>query len=138
MSRRSESSIRSIKSFGKFEGNTVCDVYAYVCADDSTETESNEHWGNSATRVDFSKGYNYSDLRKFHQDNGYLEGNLNRAERRFILKHAGAIVHVSSQGFVSVDWFETEKSLDRQWSRVQTSYDPELIDQEESRDRDYE
>lgn len=106
--------IRFLSGCGKFEGEDVTSLVAYAM--DSTEVCSNEAWGNSATLVEGPFGKDYLS-QEFDE-----VGRLNRAERRFIRQQAGCIVHESTQGFVSVEWFYDSQRLFKRWDAVQGTY----------------
>jgi hypothetical protein len=53
---------------------------------------------------------------------------LTDEERAFVAAHAGAILFEDSQGFVSVDYFETAAALDAAWAKVVAEDDAQSVE----------
>lgn len=122
---RSNSYIRQLAGFSKFEENEVTSVFAYDYAMDSTDFCSNECWGNNATFVEGP--FTSHELLAYRGDIDSVvgpENRLNRAERRFIRRQVGCIVYEDSQGFVYVDWYDDIRQLNKDWYQVQRKFYP--------------
>jgi hypothetical protein len=57
-----------------------------------------------------------------------LWNGLTPEEQGFVAAHAGAILFEDSQGFVSVDYFETAAALDAAWAKVVAEDDAQSVE----------
>lgn len=65
-------------------------------------------------------------LREIERKAKLQKDTLTTAENNLIRGSAGAILSENDQGFVSVEYFKTKKSLDRAWDNVEREYEKSL------------
>lgn len=65
------------------------------------------------------------------EDKSGLRGGLTDEERDLIKESYGAIVVENDQGFVTVDYYDTQKEFDKDWAEVQDDADGEEEEGEE-------
>lgn len=105
--------MRRITQAGKFEGCLLIDLFAYeLILQGEGEFLSDGDGGVSYTRIDgpFS---------------GKSFGPLNYREQGFLGRQAGCILKESSQGFVSVQWYENAQELANQWDELEKDFSEE-------------
>lgn len=123
--------LRRYEHPGKFEGGLVIDELAYIISlDGGCESISLSEWAvDCYTRVDGP--ITAHDVRGVLRDNPDLF--LTEDERKFLVHTAGAIVHEDNNGFVTVDWFDTKKELEEDWTVLEV-FAQEMLDEEENDD----
>lgn len=62
--------------------------------------------------------------------------SLTVADRLFLASQAGAILHEDSQGFVSVEWFETVPMLTGAWAAIEDEHEQADAEQEDETEED--
>lgn len=102
-----------IRSYGPGKFDTILDSHIYElslagCDDETGESETSGWFG-------ILRGLKccppFSDVS--------ASWELNEAELAYLREHpAGCIVSEDSQGFVSVEYFKTEKALDKRWNSI--------------------
>lgn len=102
-------SLRLVEGPGKFEGCLVVDflIYDIIMNGGDDGTHYNEGWGDSASLV----------IGPFKGLVDFTDG-----ERQFLSEQAAAILYESTQGFVSVDWFESEDEAREHFDSIAGSY----------------
>ncbi len=109
-----------IRPYGPGKFDTILDQYVYqVSSDGGLDDECG----------DSSEGSGWFGLMRngktiFRDNDPFLE-TLNQAERDLLESSAGVIIFESTDGFVGVDYFETDAQLEKAWTEV-------LVDNEES------
>lgn len=122
-------SLRRYPHPGKFEGGLLIDQIPYLFALEggADEEESNPDWGESAQLISGPITLeSYPGIVSEVSPDG-----LTPEEIEFLSSHAGCIVHEDTQGFVSVDWYETHAELESAWRGVAESFAPEDEDSED-------
>jgi len=104
-----------IRSYGPGKFDTILDSYVYsVSLDGGCDSECGS--------VDEGRWYGMlkSPIQYWRPPD---VPELNSAERAELTRYAGVIVSECSQGFVSVEYFETAEALDLAWSDIEeTNY----------------
>jgi hypothetical protein len=103
-----------IRAYGPGKFDTILDAYVYAvsldggCDDELGDVSENGRW--------------YGVLRDgrsiFRNHDPMLE-TLNEAEQEMLTSSAGVILSEDSQGFVSVDYYDTPEELDAGWAALQ-------------------
>ena len=106
-----------IRPYGTGKFDTMLDAYVYaVSLDGGTDAECGSvhetgHW--------------YGLMRHGHtifRDHDPFQEPLNDAERDLLLSSAGCILSEDSQGFVSVEYFDTAAELDDAWAEIEAAH----------------
>ena len=114
-----------IRPYGPGKFSTILDSYVYSV---SLDGGADEECGS----VDGGTWYGLMrNGRTIFRDHDPLLESLNEAEQEQLTASAGVIVSEDSQGFVSVEYFETEKDLDAAWAEVEAE-----VAEDENEDED--
>lgn len=117
--------IRRIKSPGKFEGEDALSlaIYEMLLDGGGDEFEGDEFSGESFTLIrgpfTMASLNGKFDLLTYH----FNHPSLNRAERKYLKRQAGAILYESSQGFITTTRYTSEKDLDKAWNKVSEMFE---------------
>jgi hypothetical protein len=104
-----------IRAYGPGKFNTILDAYVYAvsleggCNDETGDVSETGRW----------YGLMRSGRSIFRNHDPMLAA-LNEAEHEMLTSSAGVILSEDSQGFVSVDYYDTPKELDAAWAALQT------------------
>jgi len=106
-----------IRTYGPGKFNTILDSYVYqVSLDGGCDDEIGS--------VD--EGGWFGLMRNGHtifKDHDPLLETLNEAEREKLTSSAGVILSEDSNGFLSVDYFNTDAELDEAWDRIVSDHE---------------
>lgn len=122
---RRDEILAEVKGSGKFAGCSVADWLMYEMSLDgasASDTVANEGWGDSATLLE---GPLFDATNADHRA-------LTAGEQTALAGHAGCIVRESSDGLITVDYFECRDALDAEWDATVTDFEPEDEDEEGS------
>lgn len=118
-----EYELRRYGRFGKYEGGLVIDQFV-----------DNDEWFD-AREGEADLGGHYGLIRgPFTSDQRFVIGTppfeetLTEDERAYLQQIAGAIVLQTSQGFVSVVYYDSDEELTAAWARVEALHEPEEDD----------
>ena len=104
-----------IRSYGPGKFDTIVDSYVYSV---SLDGGCDEELGDSDI------GW-YGLMRNgqtIFRDHDPLLETLNEAEQELLTSSAGVILSEDSQGFVGVDYFDTEAKLDKAWAAIEAAF----------------
>jgi hypothetical protein len=128
-----------IRRYGPGKFNTILDSYVYDLSLDGADTLGDvSEIGIVYSAVDLGPDA-LADIEKSVAKGN--DGPLTPEERRLIEKSAGAILTENDQGFVSVDYFDTEDELDKDWEEIESEVDDMYegdVDGEESEEEEAE
>ena len=105
----------TIRPYGPGKFNTILDAYVHsvsmdgCCAECGSVSETGRWYGMIAGSLSLS----HADKR----DGAYFQ--LNSAERDALRKCAGVILTECDQGFVDVEYYETETELHTAWDEIE-------------------
>lgn len=108
----------TIRPYGPGKFNTILDSYVYQvsldggCDDELGSVSENGSWYGLMRHG-----------RTIFRDHDPMLETLNAVEQEALTSAAGVIVYENSDGFVSVDYFDTEKELDSAWDEIQREFD---------------
>lgn len=100
---------------GKFEGGYVIDESVYELMLDGPDEEVGDVFG---------KGMWYSLLESL---DGLDTSDFTEDEKEFIAEQVGAIISEDSQGFVTVEYFDSHKELEKAWREILAWYEEEYV-----------
>lgn len=100
----------NIRSYGPGKFSTILDAYVY---DVSLDGGCDEELGS----VDESGWYGL--MRNGFKDHDPLLETLNEDEQAQLTECAGVILSEDSQGFVSVDYYDTDEALNAAWAEIE-------------------
>jgi hypothetical protein len=106
--RRGGAGLRPAAAPGKFEGETIVSQWLYEESLIDANAVYSDGAGNSVSLIEGP--FPSAELRPT---------DLNRDERRFIARQAGAIVYESDEGFVWVAWYDNDDELTEAWDAEQ-------------------
>jgi hypothetical protein len=107
----------NIRKYGPGKFNTILDSYVYgVSVDGGCDEEFSHEYG----------GGWYGMMRHgrtiFRDHDPFLEP-LNDAEREQLTECAGVILYEDSQGFVYVDYYDTDEELQNAWHKIAAQFE---------------
>lgn len=111
--------LRMVDTPGKFEGELWVSEYVYRLVlggfSDATEGSCDEY------------GVVYDLVREPLDVSDVLETgeSLTDEEEKFLRRKAGAIVREDDQGFVTVEYYETQEELDEAWAEIMAKFEEE-------------
>ncbi len=118
-----------IRTYGPGKFDTILDSYVYsVSLDGTCEECGSVDTGRWYGMMRGSLSLSHADSR----DSDYFD--LNSAERAELTRYAGVIVSEDSQGFVSVEYYETVEELGEAWALIE---EEEARRYEEENEEDY-
>jgi hypothetical protein len=107
----------NIRPYGPGKFNTILDSYVYSVSldggcdeEEGSVSECGEWYGVMRNG------------RTIFRDHDPLLEPLNTAEQDKLTSSAGIILREDSNGFVSVDYYETNKALELAWSKIADSF----------------
>lgn len=106
-----------IRPYGPGKFNTILDAYVYSvsldgCCDDEFGSCSENGFWNCLMKHG----------RSIFKDHDPLLESLNQAEQTKLTECAGVILCENDQGFVTVEYFDDETSLMKEWERIQADF----------------
>ena len=104
-----------IRPYGPGKFDTMLDAYLYELALNGCDGECG----------DSSDGTWYGLFRGFTVDGAFSDvspGRLNSAELDILRSSVGCILSEDSQGFVSVEYFDTLDELDAKWAEIEGAH----------------
>jgi len=113
----------TIRPYGPGKFDTILDSYVYSVSLDGTDMEcgSVDETGRWYGAIIGGLDLSHADKR----DNAYFD--LNSVEREELRTCAGVILTECSQGFVSVEYYETEEKLREVWAEIESDIDREYL-----------
>ena len=131
---------RGIRRYGPGKFNTILDGIVYQMI--------GEGMGSESCGDVFEVGFyaetillgpeSVKEAERIAADDPHAKGALTDEEVDLLKDSYGAIMAENEQGFVTVDYYETEKELEKDWSEVEADASPEEEDEEGDEDEEEE
>ncbi len=119
----------AIRPYGPGKFSTILDAYVYsVSLDGGCDEELGDVSENGAWYGLMRHG------RTIFRDHDPMLESLNETEQEQLTSSAGVIVTESSQGFVYVDYYDTDEDLNADWAAIEKEFEQEFADDEPSND----
>lgn len=105
-----------IRPYGPGKFSTILDAYVYsVSLDGGADEEESD--GNGGDWFGLMRNG-----RTIFRDHDPMLEPLNEAEQEQLTSCAGVILHEDSQGFVYVDYYDTDAELNEAWTEIQAHF----------------
>jgi hypothetical protein len=127
-----------IRRYGPGKFDTIVDSYVYDLINSGWGAESCgdvSEVGFYAESVDLGDDEAVEAVEKVAKENG---DTLTEEEKELILESVGAIMVENDQGFVSIDYYDDEKEMDKDWAEIEEDASPEDEEEEESEEEEAE
>lgn len=107
----------TIRPYGPGKFNTILDAYVYsVSLDGGCDSEAGDV-------SEYGEWYGLMrNGRTIFRDNDPFLEPLNDEEREHLTSSAGVIIREDSQGFVFVNYFDSEENLDKKWAEIEKQF----------------
>jgi len=106
-----------IRSYGPGKFDNIIDSYVYALSGEGWTTEEVGDVGDFGWYGWFELGPEA--LKRTEEIAADERDRLDPEERELIRESYGVILSEDEQGFVSVDYFDTEKELKRRWAKIE-------------------
>ncbi|MGH9389852.1 MAG: hypothetical protein ACRD1Z_09565 [Vicinamibacteria bacterium] len=118
-----------IRRYGPGKFDTILDSYVYILSLDGADTVGDvSEIGIVYSRIEFGSDAVRDIEREIEREK---DDPLTDEERELVRGSFGAILTENDQGFVSVDYFETEKAYNSDWKKIEEEVDSMYEDTEE-------
>jgi hypothetical protein len=131
---------RGIRGYGPGKFNTIIDSLVYDMVNQGMGSES----CGDVSEVGFYAETillgpdSVKDAEEAAADDPGAKGVLTDEETDLLKNSYGAIMSENDQGFVAVDYYDTQKELEKDWAEIEASASPEEEDEEEDEEEEEE
>ncbi len=129
---------KGIRRYGPGKFNTILDSVIYgMCGEGMGDESCGDvsEVGFAAEKISFGDG-SIKEAERIVNDFG--KGPLTDEERKMIEDSVGAIMVEGEQGFVTVDYYDNEEELEKDWEEIEEDASSDAEEDEEDEDEEEE
>jgi hypothetical protein len=129
---------KGIRRYGPGKFNTILDSYIYAMIGEGMGAESCgdvSEVGFAAELIELGDADALKEVERIAKEEG---DELTQEEKDMILESAGAIMVENEQGFVSVDYYDTEKEMKKDWAEIEEDASSDEDDEDEDEEEESE